>query len=163
MFHNKSFIATFLLILAATIQGHRSKTMHQRSHSSQAVGLDLNPVDKESMCNTGDAGDPGLIPVSERSLRGRHSNPLQYSCLQNSMDRGAWQATVHSVTKSQTQLKWLSTAHVGYSMGPMCWEVGLGHLLVWVTVPSCPIQPSSGTHPGWIKRGSSNLIHHAAQ
>ena len=108
MFHNKSFIATFLLILAATIQGHRSKTMHQRSHSSQAVGLDLNPVDKESMCNTGDAGDPGLIPVSERSLRGRHSNPLQYSCLQNSMDRGAWQATVHSVTKSQTQLKRLN-------------------------------------------------------
>ena len=51
MFHNKSFIATFLLILAATIQGHRSKTMYQRSQSSQAVGLDLNPVGKESICN----------------------------------------------------------------------------------------------------------------
>ena len=40
-----------------------------------------------------------------RSLGGGHSNPLQYSCLENSMDRGAWRATVHRVTKSQTQLK----------------------------------------------------------
>ena len=40
---------------------------------------------------------------------GGHSNPLQYSCLEKPMDRGAWQATVHSITKSQTKLKWLST------------------------------------------------------
>ena len=38
-----------------------------------------------------------------------HGNPLQYSCLKNPMDKGAWHATVHTVTKSQTQLKWLST------------------------------------------------------
>ena len=42
-----------------------------------------------------------LIPGSGRSLGGGHSNPLQYSCLDNPMYRGAWQATVHGVTKSQ--------------------------------------------------------------
>ena len=50
----------------------------------------------------------GLIPGSGRSPRGGHGNPLQYSCLENPMDRGAWQATVHRITKSQTQLKQLS-------------------------------------------------------
>ena len=50
------------------------------------------------------AGDPGSIPGSGRSPGGEHGNPLQYSCLENPMDRGAWWATVHGVTKSQTQL-----------------------------------------------------------
>ena len=40
-----------------------------------------------------------------------HSNPLQYSCLENPLDRGAWQAAIHEVSKSQTWLKWLSTQH----------------------------------------------------
>ena len=46
-----------------------------------------------------------------RSFGGGHGNPLQYSCLENPMDRGAWQATVHRVTKSWTRLKQLSTQH----------------------------------------------------
>ena len=50
------------------------------------------------------AGDPGLIPGSVRSPGEGHSKPLQYSCLENFMDRGAWQATVHGFTKSRTQL-----------------------------------------------------------
>ena len=50
------------------------------------------------------AGDPGSIPGLGRSPGGGHGNPLQYSCLQNPMDRGAWWATVHGVTKSQTRL-----------------------------------------------------------
>ena len=45
------------------------------------------------------AGDLGSIPGSERSPGGRNGNPLQYSCLENSMDRGAWWATVHGVAK----------------------------------------------------------------
>ena len=49
----------------------------------------------------GDAGDVGSIPGLGRSPGGRHGNPLQYSCLENSMNRGAWGATVHGVTKSQ--------------------------------------------------------------
>ena len=54
------------------------------------------------------AGDLGLIPGSGRSPGGGDGNPLQYSCLENSMDRGTWWATVHGVTKSWTRLKWLS-------------------------------------------------------
>ena len=56
---------------------------------------------KESACN---AGDLGSILGSGRSPGEGRGNPLQYSCLENSMDRGAWQDTVHGVTKSQTQL-----------------------------------------------------------
>ena len=50
------------------------------------------------------AGDAGLIPGSGRSPGEGDGNPLQYSCLENPMGRGAWWATVHGVTKSQTQL-----------------------------------------------------------
>ena len=56
---------------------------------------------KESACN---AGDWGLIPGLGKSSGERYGNPLQYSCLENSMDRGAWQDTVHGVAKSWTQL-----------------------------------------------------------
>ena len=56
---------------------------------------------KESACS---AGDPGSIPWLGRSPGEGNGNPLQYSCLGNSMDRGAWQAMVHGVTKSKTQL-----------------------------------------------------------
>ena len=56
----------------------------------------------------GDIRDMGLIPVSGRSPGEGHGNPLQYSCLENPMDRGAWRATVYRVPKSWTQLKWLS-------------------------------------------------------
>ena len=48
----------------------------------------------ESDCNAGDTRDTGSIPGSGRSPRGRHGNSLQYSCLENSMDAGAWWATV---------------------------------------------------------------------
>ena len=51
---------------------------------------------KESACN---AGDLDLIPALRRSPRERNGNPLQYSCMENPMDRGAWQATVHGVAR----------------------------------------------------------------
>ena len=51
-----------------------------------------------------DVGGLGSIPGSGRSPGGRNGNPLQYSCLENPMDREAWQSTVHGITKSQTQL-----------------------------------------------------------
>ena len=56
-----------------------------------------------------DVRDAGLIPGSGRFLGGGHGNPLQYSRLENPMDREDWQATVHRITHSQTQLKRLST------------------------------------------------------
>ena len=55
----------------------------------------------------------GWIPGSGRSPGGGHGNPLQDSCLENPMDRGAWRATIYSVAKSQTQLKQLNT-HTTY-------------------------------------------------
>ena len=60
---------------------------------------------KESACNAEDAGDVGSLPGSQRSPGGGHGNPLLYSCLENAMHRGAWQATVHGVAKSWTGLK----------------------------------------------------------
>ena len=54
---------------------------------------------KESACN---AGDLGLIPKSGRSPGKGNGNPFQYSCWENTMDRGAWWATVHGVTKNWT-------------------------------------------------------------
>ena len=56
---------------------------------------------KESACN---AGDLGLISGLGRSPGEGNGNPLQYSCLENSMEKGAWWTTVHGVAKSQTQL-----------------------------------------------------------
>ena len=54
--------------------------------------------------SAGDIRDTDLIPGLGRSPGGGHDNPLQYSCLENPRDRGAWWATVHRVTKSRTQL-----------------------------------------------------------
>ena len=56
---------------------------------------------KESVCN---AGDPGSIPGLGRSPGEGNGYPLQYFCLKNSMDRGAWKATVHGLTKNRIQL-----------------------------------------------------------
>ena len=54
---------------------------------------------KNPPANAGDIRDVGSIPGSGRSLGGGHGNPLQYSCLENALDRGAWRATVRRVTK----------------------------------------------------------------
>ena len=59
---------------------------------------------KESACNAGEARVVGSIPRSGRSPGGGHGNPLQYSCLENPMDKGAWWAAVLGVAKSQTRL-----------------------------------------------------------
>ena len=63
------------------------------------------PVVKNPPVNAGDMRDAGSIPGSGRSPGVGNGNPLQYSCLEKSTDRGAWLATGHSVAKSQTQLK----------------------------------------------------------
>ena len=66
------------------------------------AGFLHSSVGKESACH---AGDPSLIPGLGRLPGEENGNPLQYSCLGNPMDRGAWQAIVHGVTKSQTRLR----------------------------------------------------------
>ena len=65
---------------------------------------------KNPPASAGDTGDVGLIPGSGRSPGEGHGNPLQYSCLENPKDRGAWWAAVHGVTKSRTRLKRLGIA-----------------------------------------------------
>ena len=65
-------------------------------------GFPDDSVVKNQPANAGDAGVVGLNPGLGRSPGGGNGNPLQHACLKNSMDRGVWQATVQSVTKSKT-------------------------------------------------------------
>ena len=78
---------------------------------------------KESACL---AGDASLIPESGRSLRERNGNPLQYSCLGNAMERGAWWTIVHGVTESDTTehartcTRCIHTQYVGSGIQHLC-------------------------------------------
>ena len=76
----------------------------QKFWSRNRLGCPGGSVGKESTCNAGDTGDVPSTPGSGRSPGVGHSNPLQYFCLGNPMDRTAWQATDHGVAKSQTRL-----------------------------------------------------------
>ena len=77
---------------------------------SSKARFHLNPGNgKELLAN---AKDLGLIPGLGRSHGGGHGNPLQYSCLENPMNRGAWRATIHRMAKSLTRLKRLSTCNL---------------------------------------------------
>ena len=68
-------------------------------------GFPGGSVVKNPPVNAGDTGDAGSIPGSGRYPGGGHGNPLQYSCLENPVDRGTWRATVRGVTKNRTLLK----------------------------------------------------------
>jgi len=70
---------------------------------------------KESAFNAGDIRRLRFDPWIVKIPWGKHGNPLQYSCLENPMDRGAWQAIVHRVTKSRTWLKWFSSSTYQFS------------------------------------------------
>ena len=78
--------------------------------------MELVGTSGKEPANEGDIRDLGLISLKRRSAGGQHDNPLQYSCLENPTDRGAWWATAHGVTESQTRLKQISkhalTGHV---------------------------------------------------
>ena len=65
-------------------------------------------VVKSPSVSAGQVRNAGLIPGSERPPRGEYGNPPQFSCLEKPMDRGGWRATVHTGSKSWTQLKWFS-------------------------------------------------------
>jgi len=69
--------------------------------SIQALGFHCSSVGKEPACST---GDPGLIPGLGRSPGEGNGNPLQYPCLENLMDTGAWWNAVHGVAKSRARL-----------------------------------------------------------
>ena len=71
---------------------------------------------KNPPANTGDARDVGSVPGSGRSSGGGNGSRLQYSCLENPTIRGAWRATVHGVTKGQTQLNVRAHTHTHQSV-----------------------------------------------
>ena len=93
------------------------------------LGLPQCLSGKESACNAGVAGDAGLIPGLGRSPGEGHGNPLQYSFLENSMDRETWRAMVRGVTKSWTQVSnELTHMPAIYSLFPGAW-VSVIHVL----------------------------------
>ena len=89
------------LLIEATEASHLVCSILTHSFSGYSLsilGFPNGSVGKKYACNTGDAG---LIPGLGRSPGGGNGNPLLCSCLENSMDRGAWRATVHGVAKSR--------------------------------------------------------------
>ena len=101
------WLCKFFSILPAISLGHT--IIHVPSvfffyWSIIALGLPWWLSGKESACSAGASGDVGSVPGSRRSPGGGNGNPLQYSCLENGMDRGDWRATGHRVTKGQTRL-----------------------------------------------------------
>ena len=94
---------------------------------------------KESACS---AGDLGLILGSGRSPGEGHGNPLQYSCLENPMDRGAWRATVHGVTRSRTD--WGTNTHHMCSSSVSKGKVKYAHLHQISTCEQFPLSSGAG-------------------
>ena len=97
--HN-SWVPVHLLGLAHNLGRNRNFAVFSGHHGASQVAL----VVKNPPTNSGDTRNVGLIPGWGRSPGGWHGNPLQYSCLENPMDREAWWAAVHKVAKSQTRL-----------------------------------------------------------
>ena len=85
------------------------KPEHKQQKQNTVTDLMVALVVKKPPANAGDVTDMGLIPELGRSPGGGHGNPLQYSCLEDPMDRGARWAAVHGVAHSRTPLKQLST------------------------------------------------------
>ena len=97
------------------------------NHISSCPSLGLYAlVVKNPHANAGDIRDAGSTPGLGRSPGGEHGNTLQYSCLENRMDRRAWLSMVHRVAKSQTWLKPLST-HVSVAAGTILGTRSLAH------------------------------------
>ena len=95
------------------------------------MGFPSGSDGKESTCNVGDLG---VIPRSGRSPGEGNGNPLQYSCLENPMDRGVWRATVHGVTKNQTRpstYAWMHCIAILNSMHsvPLFSDLSLAYLI----------------------------------
>ena len=85
------------------MRGHGVDVWKQNMQGTPVSGaFPHGSVGKESASNAGDTGAMGSVPGLGRSPEGGNMNPLQYSHLKNSVDRGAWRATVHRVEKSRT-------------------------------------------------------------
>ena len=94
-----TFISTQPLTTSPSLLPRKDNSLIRTSQSLEKGGFPGGPDSKESVCN---AGDPSSIPRLGRPPREGNGYSLQYSCLENPMDRGAWWATVHGVAKSWT-------------------------------------------------------------
>ena len=101
--------SAILLVITDSSNSLQSLPRLLRAQASPGTHRIGGTSGKEPACQCRRLRDAGSIPGLERSPGGGHGNPLQYSCLENPMDRGTWQATAHRVTKNWTRLKWLST------------------------------------------------------
>ena len=118
---------------------------------------------KESTCNAGDTGDSGSIPGSGRA-------PLQYSCLENPMDRGSWRVTVHRVSKSWPWLKQLSTC-VHMETARYFWGASYSRSFLWDAFSQPPSLDEFTASPLKVhdsykhggRPGSSGTIAHSVQ
>ena len=89
--------------MSLAFRGEALEVIHRYIYTY--TGFPRGASGKNTPASVGDVRGTGSIPGSGRSPGGGHGNPLQYPCLENPMDRGAWQFTVQRVTKSQTRLK----------------------------------------------------------
>ena len=123
----------------------QSRTWLKRlSSSSTRMGFPGGTSGKEPTCLCRlDVRDSGSIPGSRGSSGGGHSNPVQYSCLENLMDRGAWRAVVHMVAQSWMWLKSLST-HIPEWLK-----------LKWMTTPSVDVDMQLLLRRGWTQAPGS--------
>ena len=101
-------------------------------------GLPQRLRGKEPACKAGNTGEVDSIPGLGRSSRGGCGNPLQYSCLENPMDRRAWQATVHRVAKSWAWWKWLSRSTDNRLENMKFLFAKLKINLTWTEIGLCP-------------------------
>ena len=105
--------------------------------------------------NEGDARNASSIPGLGRSSGGGHGNPLQYSCLENPMDRGARWATVHGVTKSQTWLRYWALLAMYHELQTF----SLSHKKEWNCVICRDVNEPRGCHKNEVSQEEKNKYH----
>ena len=118
-FIKKISVSIILRFLKQIIYNNLGQDMESK-FLRRLIGTQVVLRVKNLPISAGDVGDMGSIPGSGRLPGGGHGNPLQHSWLDNPMDRGAWWATVHRITKSWTRLKWLRMhAPIGRNPQPL--------------------------------------------
>ena len=104
-----SLYVVFLIFVLPSHQKYSCVSYLHWWQPSHCMDFADGSAGKEFLCNAGDKGDVDSPPELGKSPGEGNDNPLQYSCLKNPMDRGAWWATVYGVAENWTWLKWLST------------------------------------------------------
>ena len=118
-----NFLPRSKRLLISSLQSPSAVILEPKKIKSLTVSI-IFPGDSGGKASAYNAGDPGSIPGYGRSPGERNGKPLQYSCLENPMDGGAWWPTVHGVSKSQTQLNDFTFTFTSTSLFP-CFPIYL--------------------------------------